>query len=61
MKKKKNITFNLKKSVKKENRKTLSSNAVQLADRIKWWSRNGDGFFNTDLYIRYCLAKKARE
>ena len=61
MKKKKNITFNLKKSAKKENRKILSSNAVQLADRIKWWSRNGDGFFDTDLYIRYCLAKKERE
>ena len=46
---------------KKLKRKTLSSNAVQLADRIKWWGRNGDGFFDTDLYIRYCLAKKARE
>ena len=46
---------------KKLKRKTLNSNAVQLADRIKWWSRNGNGFFNTDLYIRYCLAKKARE
>ena len=38
----------------------------QIADIITWWSRKGDGFFNvqlynTDLYIRYCLAKKARE
>jgi hypothetical protein len=46
---------------KKLKRKTLSSNAVQLADSIKWWSRGGNGFFDTDLYIRYCLAKKARE
>jgi len=33
----------------------------QIADIITWWSRDGDGFFNIDLYIRYCLAKKARE
>ena len=31
---------------KKIKRKTLSSNAVQLADRIKWWSKNGDGFID---------------
>ena len=37
------------------------SKSVQLADSIKWWSKDGNGSFNTDLYIRYCLAKKARE
>tara|TARA_R110002050_G_scaffold80044_2_gene171199 strand:- start:366 stop:512 length:147 start_codon:yes stop_codon:yes gene_type:complete len=42
-------------------RKKLNSNAVQIADRINWWSKNGDGSFNTALYIRVCEVKKARE
>jgi hypothetical protein len=46
---------------KKIKRKRLPSNAVQLADRINWWSKNGNGFFNTALYIRVCEVKKARE
>jgi|TARA_R100000084_G_C4501562_1_gene78423 hypothetical protein len=46
---------------KKIKRKTFMSKSVQLADSIKWWSKDGNGSFNTDLYIRYCLAKKARE
>ncbi len=57
MEKKKNTKNNL----KNYKRVKISPQGVQLADSIKWWSRNGDGFFNTDLYIRYCLAKKARE
>ena len=57
MKKKKN----LENSLKNYKRVKISPQGVQLADRIKWWGRGGDGFFNTDLYIRYCLAKKERE
>jgi hypothetical protein len=42
-------------------RQKLNSNAVQIADRIDWWCKNGDGTFNTALYLRVCAVKKARE
>ncbi len=32
-------------------------NQIQLSDQIRWWTRNNEGSFNVDLYIRVCIIK----
>ena len=40
---------------KKQNQHTPPNNAINLADKIKWWKQGGN--FNGKLYLKFCELK----